>query len=353
MAVTRTVRFELAPRSIVVLLATIVAAWVAYRLWIVWLVLIIALILAGTFNPLITWMEARGIPRIRALILLFFALSAVAALLLLLTVPPLVDQLTRTLQDAPAIRLRLIAFLSERSLTSPFADMVRRAKFDETTAAAATFVMGNSTMIARAVGYGATAVVLSFYMLADADREERVLYSIVPRAHHVHLAHILRKLEAIVGGYVRGQLITSAVIGVFCLLLFLVAGVPNALLLALFAALVDVLPFIGGLLVIVPAVLSALPRGLPVAGAVLVALLLYMEFESRILVPRVYGRVLRLTSTVVIIALLIGGTLLGIIGALLALPIAAGLLMILQELHLDMPGDDVADAHTHTNAAKT
>jgi hypothetical protein len=106
-------------------------------------------------------------------------------------------------------------------------------------------------------------------------------------------------------------------------------------------------------MVVAPAVLSALPRGLPVTGVVLVALMVYMELENRILVPRVYGQVLRLSSTVVILALLAGGTLMGVMGALLALPIAAGLLMILEELRVEMPGDDSVDRSERARDAKT
>jgi predicted PurR-regulated permease PerM len=345
-------RIEVSPRSIALLLATIVAVWLAYRLWIVWLILVLALILAGTFHPLIKWMETRGFKRTNALILLFLALSVAVALLLSLMIPPLVAQLTQMFQNAPATRTRLIEFLSERSVTVPFADMVRRVELERTFASIEDYLLGNSTEAARGIGYSGTTLVLAFYLLAEGERAQAVVYAMVPREHHARLARILRNLETIVGGYMRGQLFTSAAIGVFTFLLLLVCRVPDALVLAIFAALVDVLPFVGGLLVIIPAFLSAVPRGPFIAGTVLVSLLIYMEFESRILVPRVYGRVLRLSSTVVVLALLAGGTLMGIMGALLALPIAAGLLMILDELHLEMPGDHVAEPPKHTRSAK-
>jgi predicted PurR-regulated permease PerM len=195
--------------------------------------------------------------------------------------------------------------------------------------------------------------VLSVYLLADGKRAQGVVYAMVPRDYHMRLARILQNLETIVGGYMRGQFITSAAIGLFTFALLVVCGVPNALPLALFAAVVDVIPFIGGFLVVVPAVLSALPRGFAVAGIVLTALMMYMEFESRVLIPRIYGHVLRLSSTVVILALVAGGTLMGIMGALIALPIAAGLQMMLEELRVDMPGDDSVDRTEIAKHAKT
>src|SRR3970282_1947695 len=92
----------------------------------------------------------------------------------------------------------------------------------------------------------------------------------------------------------RGQLITSAAIGVFTLLLLVIFKVPNALPIALFAALVDVIPFVGGFLATLPAVLAALSRGLRTAVVVLAVLVIYQEFENRVLIPRIYGRALRL-----------------------------------------------------------
>jgi predicted PurR-regulated permease PerM len=169
----------------------------------------------------------------------------------------------------------------------------------------------------------------------------------------MRLARILQNLEVIVGGYMRGQLVTSAAIGAFTFLLLVICEVPNALSLALFAAVADVIPFIGGLLAATPAVLAALSQGLPVAVLVAVALFVYQEFENRVLIPRVYEHTLRLAPTTVILALLAGGLLLGVIGAVLALPIAAGLQMMLAELRVEMPGDDQDDRSALARDAKT
>jgi len=116
---------------------------------------------------------------------------------------------------------------------------------------------------------------------------------------------------------------------------------------------VDVIPLIGGLLATAPAVLSALSVSVPAGVVVLFALGLYQEFENRFLIPRVYEHTLRLSPTTIVLALLAGGILQGVIGALLALPIAAGLQMTLQELRVDMPGDDSDDRPALAKDAKT
>jgi predicted PurR-regulated permease PerM len=346
------VRFEIAPRSIVLVLVATAGVWLVYQLRIVALILVVALILAGTFSPIVTWMEKHWCRRTYALVLLFFALVIVLGGLLFLTMPPLIGQVATMVADAPATRTHLIALLNERRITTPLAHLVQSAELEQTLAHAEAYLLSYSTQAARVIGYGATSLVLSFYLLAEAQRTHGMVFAMVPRDYHIRLARILQKLELIVGGYMRGQFITSAAISVYVFALLVICRVPNALSLALFAAVVDVIPFVGGFLVIAPAVLVALSRGLPVAGVVLVALLVYMEFESRILVPKIYGKVLRLSSTVVILALVAGGILMGILGALLALPIAAGLLMILEELRVELPGDDSVDPSVQARDAK-
>jgi predicted PurR-regulated permease PerM len=154
---------------------------------------------------------------------------------------------------------------------------------------------------------------------------------------------VLVNLEVIVGGYIRGQVLTSVAMAAFVLALLAVCKVPNAIALAAFAGLADVLPYVGVLLSVGPVVVAAFAKGPIVAAIALAAMLAYEELESRFLVPRVYGRALRLPSSVVLFALLVGSTLLGIIGALLALPFAATVRMLVEELPVDLPGEQGED----------
>ena len=347
------VRFEIAPRSIVWVLATIVGVWLFIQLRTIVLLVVVALLFAGMFNPLVEWMERRGVKRLHALGLLFVALLLVTSLLLFLTLPPLIEQLTQMIRDAPRYREQLVALLQQRDVTAPLARAVQNAGLEEAFAKLGNALVGYSPEVLTTLGWAATALFLSFYLLADGKRSQGVLYAVVPREYHMRLARILQNLETIVGGYMRGQLITSAAIGLFTFLLLFVLKVPNALSIALFAAVADLVPFVGGLLATAPAVLSALSRGVPVGVAVLVILFIYQEFENRILIPRVYGRALLLSSTSVVLALIAGGVLYGVLGALLALPIAAGLQMMLQELRVDMPGDDSDDRSALARDAKT
>jgi predicted PurR-regulated permease PerM len=174
--------------------------------------------------------------------------------------------------------------------------------------------------------------------MIDRDRLRGGLFLVVPRSHHIRLSRVMLNLETIVGGYIRGQVITSAFMAAFVFILLKSCDVSNALAIAVFAGVADVLPYIGALLSVGAAVVAALPRGPDIIIVVLVMMLIYETFESRVLIPRIYGRALRLPSSVILFSLLAGSVLLGIVGALLALPVAAAVLMFIEELRVELPG---------------
>jgi predicted PurR-regulated permease PerM len=193
--------------------------------------------------------------------------------------------------------------------------------------------------IMEGVTLSLTAVMLGFYLLADRERVVGFIYAMLPRHFHVRTARILLDMERVVGGYVRGQATTSGLIGLFVFGLLWLVGAPNPLALGLLAAIADAIPFIGPFIVLFPAVAAAFTVGPPQAGIVFVAVVLYQEFENRFLVPRVYGSALRLSPVAVIVAVLVGGKLLGLVGAMLALPIAAGIRVLIEDLRIELPGE--------------
>jgi predicted PurR-regulated permease PerM len=151
----------------------------------------------------------------------------------------------------------------------------------------------------------------------------------LPNRYHQHVVNLTPALRTTVGGYIRGQIVTSACISVFTFVVLFALGVPNALGLAVLAGVADVIPLIGAFIAIIPGVLSALNVSITAAIIVLVALLLYQQFEDRVLTPRVYGSTLRLPTIAVFLAVIIGAKLMGVVGAVLALPAAAAIRVFL------------------------
>lgn len=335
---TRVVRFEVSSATMIKLILVVACIWLLIRLWPVFLVLVVALLIVGTLSPSVSWMEARRVKHSLGIAIVFTLFFVVAILAMMLTIPSLLTQASALVEQEPEFRANLLDYLARSNLTSPLADWLRTVKYESLSSAISATAFAFSMRIFEIAAYGASAIFLALYIMIDRDRLRGWLFAVVPRSHHIRLARVMMNLETIVGAYIRGQLITCLLIAIFSFVLLVACGVPNAVALAVFAGIADVLPYIGAFLSIGPMVIAALARGPVVVIVVLLVMFAYEEFESRVLVPRIYGRALRLPPSVVLFALLAGGTVMGILGALLALPVAATIMMLIDELRVELPG---------------
>jgi predicted PurR-regulated permease PerM len=336
---TRVIRVEIAPWTIFSLVLVIAGLWIFTRLLPVVLVLVGALMIVGTLSPAVEWLEQRGVRRVVAIAIVFAVLFVSTVLIFALTIPELVNQVRSLIGMEPALRERLAVWFARSPLTANLADTMRNVQYDALIKSSAASVLTFFTLVVESVAYGVGAIFLALYMMLDRDRLRGALFAVVPRTHHIRLSRILVNLNTIVGGYIRGQVITCAMMAVFMLVLLTACGIPNALVIAVFGGLADVLPYIGIFITMGPAVAAALPFGAVITLVVFLLMLAYEEFESRVLVPIVYGRALRMPSSVVLFSLIAGATLFGIIGALLALPVAATILMLIDKLRVELPGE--------------
>jgi predicted PurR-regulated permease PerM len=312
--------------------------WVLNRLLPVVLVLVAALIIVGTISPAVRWLEERPMRRGFGIAIVFTALVVVTVLIITLTIPSLITQVTNLLDQEPALRARLAHWMAGSHLTSPLADLLRNVQSGDLVRLAASNAYEYSSRAIAIFAYILSSVFLALYIMLDRDRLRGGLFLVVPRSHHIRLSRVMLNLETIVGGYIRGQVITCAFMSIFVFILLISCGVPNALAIAVFAGVADVLPYIGALLSVGAAVMASLSSGPVIIIVVLVLMLAYEEFESRVIIPRIYGRALRLPSSVILFSLLAGSVLSGIVGALLALPVAAAALMLIEELRVELPG---------------
>lgn len=335
----RVLRFDLSVRTLLIIVAAVAVIWLLIHLLPALLVLVTAFMLVGALNPAVAWLEKKKIRRNFA-IGIVFALVVVALLgFVLALLPPLVAQVKTLGAHEAEIRGKIADYLSRSAFTSALADQLKNVRYEELFKSARTTLLTATTLAFEIVAYIVASIFLAAYILIDRDRLRGALFAVVPRAYHIKLSRILLDLGTIVGGYIRGQVITCALMTAFLLILLLACRVPNALAIATFGGLMDLLPYIGIVLTMVPAVLAALVKGPAIATAVFVILFIYEEFEGRILIPLVYGRALRLPSSVVFFSLIAGSVLAGVIGALLALPIAAAVLMLVENLRVELPGE--------------
>lgn len=330
-------------RTLVLIPLTAAACFLLLRLAPVLLVLVLALLLVGTLNPAVHWLEQHRVKRTGAVLIVFGALALVAVGASVLTLAPLISQVQSLVSHEPELRDKVATWLSHNSYTAGLAERLRNVQYAAIAESTIPQMLSASTHLVEWVAFGVSALFLALYIMIDRDRLRGGLFAVTPRVYHVRLARVLLNLETIVGGYIRGQALTCAFMAAFTFILLMICQVPNALALAMFAGVADLLPYVGAILSTGPAALVAATRGLPTMLIVAALMMAYQEFESRVIVPRVYGRVLRLPSAVVLFSLLAGGALMGIMGALLALPAAAAIRMLLLSSRVLLPGEQVDD----------
>jgi predicted PurR-regulated permease PerM len=187
-------------------------------------------------------------------------------------------------------------------------------------------------------------VVLSLYLLLDGPKVVAWLLSYAPRAHRRRMGDMVPELFSVVQAYTTGQLVTSTLLAVFAAGALAATGVAGVLPIATLAAVCDAIPVAGISVVIVVATLSALTVSPATALLVGALFLAYHLFETYVLLPRLYGNRLRLSTLTVLLAILAGGTLGGIPGAVLALPLVAAYPVIEKHwLYTWLHPDAVAD----------
>jgi len=349
------IRIEPSTRFILVVLLILAGLWLLNRLVPVVLVLVAALIIVGTIGPAVQWLERRRIRRGLGIGIVFTALLAITILFITMTIPSLMAQAMGLSEQEPALRESLANWLAGSNLTRPLADLLRAVKAGDLVTMAASKAIAFSTRIVAIFAYIMSSLFLALFIMTDRDRLRGALFLLVPINHHMLLSRVLLKLESIVGSYIRGQVITSFFMATFVFILLRACGVENALAIAVFAGAADVLPYIGPLLSVGAAGAAVITFGPTITMVVIALMILYEEFESRLIIPKVYGGALRLPSSVILFSLLTGSVLAGITGALLALPVAAAIMMIVEEFRVELPGqqeqaEDVVTRHRDDEA---
>ncbi len=299
-------------------------------LWCAWLLLpefllfLVSLLLAVTLSPAVLWMERRGIARSASVGLI--AALAVGSLVTFafFVLPSLTAEMSTLIRDVPDFRVRILHRIPERY---PAVQALIRALFESLSSPQAV------TMFERSFAWGQSAVsgviaavitlVLTLYLLLDGRSLYAWLLAFVPRTYREKLATTMDEISHVVHAYVSGQLFAALLFAIFTAVLLTVLRVPAVVPLAVIAGVCDIIPVLGIVLAAVPALLLALAVSPSTALAVGVAYLAYHLFETYFLLPRIYGNKLKISTLSVLLALVVGGRLQGIIGAVLVLPLVA------------------------------
>ncbi|MFL6150352.1 MAG: AI-2E family transporter [Pseudonocardiaceae bacterium] len=294
----------------------------------------LALFLAIGLEPAVSVLARRWLPRWAAVLTVMVLVLAVIGGFLAAAIPPLAREAGQFVTQAPTILARLQTHQPILGQLGTRFQLQQRLEQTLSGDVSGLFhgLLGAGQVVFNALSSTGIVAVLIVYFVADLPRIRTTLYRLVPNSRRPRAILLGDEIFAKVGGYVLGNLLTSLIAGSLTASFLAIVGVPYPLLLGVFVAIVDLLPVIGSAIAGVVVCLVALSVSLPVCLATIGFFIVYRLAEDYLIVPRIIGQAVKVPAVVTVVAALLGGALQGIVGALVAIPAAAALLLLTQEV---------------------
>ncbi|MFN2186936.1 MAG: AI-2E family transporter, partial [Anaerolineae bacterium] len=315
----------------------------------------IALVLAYLLKPVVDFAQRRiKLPRTLAVILVFLVLLLLFSIIPVTVVPYAVDQVRRLNVNLQELTDSLISFLSQPiqilDRTFSLQDLVGdlQTALQDLLQPFATQTITLLFNVASSLLWVLSVMVISFYLVKDADRLRAFLDRIAPPGYTEELRHLREEINHVWKAFFRGQVLLGFVIGIAVWIAMWIVGLPNAGLMGLLAGLLEVIPTFGPILATIPALLIAFFQGstyLPMSNfwfsvLVLAIYTVIQQTENAYLVPRIMGRRLLLHPVIIFIGVLAGGILFGALGVLLAAPVIGTLRVLLKYVYAKLLDED-------------
>ena len=334
--------------------------WLLYRLSFLIFILFVAIVIGTALRPVVEWLQRRGISRMAGVIIIYILLAGLMIGFLALILPLVAEQATQLSQNLPdyygEIRrtlvtsnnrlLQNIAFripedLSLLVVAQPDSSEALLTQVTQTIFYANVAVKGILSILA--------VFLLAYYWTQESTQVVRSIIRLVPLHRRKETQEFLQLAERKIGGYVRGQGILCLVVGIAAFVFYSLIGLPYTLVLAIFAGLMEMVPVFGPALGAVPALLAALSTDPSKAVWVLVVTGLIQMMENLWLVPRIMKNSMGVNPIIILLSLVAFGTVFGFAGAVLALPLAAIIQLILDRILLsaEESNDSSIDKEAH------
>jgi predicted PurR-regulated permease PerM len=299
--------------------------------------LFLAIIVATAVSPIAGWFEKKGIPRALSVLFIYLFGVLIIGFAIYLLLPPLAIELGALASQLPTYYGNLAQFFANvQETTSGMGAAQSLQQFlGDTADNLANITSGFFSSLLSVVG-GLFAVIiivaLSFYLAITGDGVKKFLAAIAPKAYEEYVVQLWGRVEKKIGRWIRGQLLLGFIIGVITYIGLKLFGIPYALVLAVFAGILELLPFAGPIIAAVPAVILGFLQS-PTLGIIMILFYaLVQQLENNLIVPQVMRRAVGMHPVMVIVALLAGVKLGGLIGVLIAIPIAVVLIEFFEDL---------------------
>jgi predicted PurR-regulated permease PerM len=305
-------------------------------LWIV-----AALFIALGLDPVVRWLETRKIPRPAGILVSVSVLVAAVVGFFATLIPTIVEQVTELVRQAPIWVRDFIDSEFFRTVDSQFGvrDRITEEldKFVNNPAAIGGIfggVVGFGSTLANGLFGTLIVLVLSLYFLAALPAMKKWGYRLAPRSRRARVEALSEEITRSVGNYVIGQAVVALLNATFAFIVMSIIGVPFAVLLTFVVALLAFIPLVGGLIAGVVVVLITLTLGWQPAVAYAICYFAYLQFEAYFISPRIMQKAVAVPGAVAVISVIAGGSLLGVLGALIAIPTAAAILLLVKEIYI-------------------
>jgi len=294
----------------------------------------LALFIAAGLDPVVSWLTRRRVPRWAAVVIVLLALAGAIGGFIAAAIPPLTEQTSNLISALPHYAHALQNHNSELGRLNAKYHLQQHLSYLLATRGSSLVggVLGAGELVLGTLTSTLVVIVLVVYFLAGMLRIKQFFYRLAPGSRRARVILLGDEIFTKVGGFVLGNVATSVITGLGTYLWMLAFGIPYPILLALFVALLDLIPVIGSTIGGAVVSLVALTVSLPVAIATLAFYIGYRLVEDYLLTPRIIGSTVKVPAVVSVVAVLVGGALLGIVGALVAIPVAAALRLLLEEI---------------------
>jgi predicted PurR-regulated permease PerM len=326
------------PRDVLMVIGILLAVaaglallWLSRRI-ILWV--LIAMFLAVALNPAVEFLRRRvKMPRIVSISIIYVMGLAAVVGVAWLFIPPLIDAGQGLVDDVPGYvdDLRTNEFFADLEDRYGVLTRIEEAAKEIPSSFGAGDAVGVVERIFTGVFGTVTVLVLTFFFLVYGGRIRDNLIGILPLSRRERTRTVTDRMYRSVGGYVTGNLVVSIIAGVCAYIVLRILGVPSALALAFWVALTDLIPLVGATIGAVPATIVAFFGGWPVGVATLSYFIIYQQVENHFVQPQVMRKTTSLNPLLVLLAVLLGAELLGVIGALVAIPVAGIIQIALQD----------------------
>jgi predicted PurR-regulated permease PerM len=332
--------FDVSWRAIAKVLVAAVLVWAWFRLWQFVMVIVVAIIIAVALDPVVRYLERRNVPRWLGAAGSVFLIAAISVAMIAASWVSLTEQSRFLIENVTGFYRQLRASFPAIERFLPTADQGGLGQY------AVSFVRS----AAHAVGMFVVALVLTVYLLIEWKRTLEWLLAFVPQQHRAKARRTLDEARETVFSYVVGNALTSLITAVATFVALLALDVPAALVLAIIAGLFDFIPIVGFLLSLGITALVAATVSTTALLGVVAFYVVFNAVENYFIAPKIYGHELQVSKLAVLIAVAIGGQLGGVMGALLALPVAATYPIVERLWLRNQLGEDTVDIHKRLSA---